>query len=101
VAFVLAGVKGRIMSEKIRVLVVWNEIPDRVTFVIFTMDAREKEKLLSFHGKFVNDGTSTMELQKELYAYFYDESGTFRFQRRLKALLSQEFDLIIQTGFIL
>lgn len=84
------------------VLVVWNEIPESSCFVIFpSISTVAMEKMRKWHGHFVNDVNTPVEIQDDINEAFYDKDGKFKRERIDKPISNWTFDLIISTGFIM
>ncbi len=84
-----------------KVLIVWEEVPEEISFVRLEVSVEEAEKLKRFHMQFVNNCETPEGLATEINDYFYDNNGPFRFEKVKTILANEYFDLIIITGFIL
>ncbi len=80
----------------IRILVVWEEVPDSCGFIEIGATPEEVELLLSFHNHYVNGET----LSEEINNFFYDDKGVLKYKVSLCPITNAHFDHIIITGFI-
>lgn len=89
--------------SKQRVLIVWSEVPEQIAqFVVLTVDADVAEKLKRFNGQYINSCGTSDELADEMNNFFYPANGYFKFKENVvEGPLTDEYDLIIQCGFIL
>lgn len=82
-----------------RILIVWSDVPDATCFLIFqNISVELYNKLVSFHGKYINADQDTEDLND----FFYTEDGKFRFEKEklTEPIFGQGFDAVIHTGFI-
>lgn len=84
-----------------RILLIWDELPDEWSFVIFHEATKDDIDLFKkWHGKYINSGKDDND-EDEMNKYFYKADGKFRFEKRKELLTGQYFDLIVMMGFIL
>jgi hypothetical protein len=87
-----------------RILVVWWEIPEEVSFVTLELDGKTADKVLSWHNTFINQGDVPEETLDEMNSFFYDETGHFRYPKIKDKLIGMQavgYDAIVITGFFL
>lgn len=89
------------MSKK--VLVVWSEVPEAIAqFVFLIVDEADAEKLKRFNGHYINSTGTPDDLAQEMNDFFYPGFGHFKYKANiLEGPLTNQFDLIVQCGFIL
>lgn len=81
-------------------LMVWSEVPDATWFVIFSnISVSLYNKLVSFHGKYINSDEDTDDLNDLMY----DTDGKFKFERQkfTGVIFDTKFDAVIHTGIAL
>lgn len=87
-----------------RVLIVWSEVPEQIaSFVVLTVDNETADKLRRFHNQYVNSTGTPDDLAQEMNDFFYGKDcGYFKFKDNIvEGPLEEDFDLIVQCGFIL
>ncbi len=86
-----------------RVLIVWSELPEKVCLVPLTVTQSDAERLINYNNQYINSCGTPDELQDQMNKFFYDEKGYFKFKDKEETgpIINEDFDLIVQCGFIL
>ncbi len=79
------------------VLVVWNEIPEEVSFMNLTVEEADYEKVIKFHNNFINGS----EMDHGISEFFYDSNYELKFPLTKEPITNSSFDAVVITGIIL
>ncbi len=88
-----------------KVLIVWSEVPEKIAiFVSLSLDKKTADKLCRFNDQYINSCHTSDELSAEMNEFFYGKDfGHFKYEKdEVKGpIVGEDYDLIIQCGFIL
>ena len=86
------------MTEKLKALVVFQEIPERIRFLELDVDHATACDLLAWNGKFINGYENEEEIANAIYRFFFTDEGEFFHPETDLPIADRKYDLIITTG---
>lgn len=83
----------------VRMLVIWWDIPEEVSFVRIIVDNKTADKIRSWHNIFINQADIPEDTLTEINDFFYDKEGRFKFTKEKEQLVGVVLDYVVLTGF--
>lgn len=80
------------------ILIIWQEIPESCGFIELNANEEGTNKLLSFHGHYINDGNE--DKSEQISTFFYENGSNLKFSTSTDILTNVKYDYIIMTGFL-
>lgn len=81
-----------------KVLVVWEEVPEDSYFIILEkVSLDDLELLKTFHDKYINHS----DIDEEINKFFYNDDAEMKYEQVREVLEDKCFALIIKTGIMM
>lgn len=89
------------MSKRQRILVAWVEFPEDACFVRLDVDGETAAKVLSWNNRYVGLMSDDEFDDRDLNAFFFTNTGDFKYPREVGPFPGEEFDAIVMMGCVL